>query len=227
MTVNVYIPTPYRRLTSGTTHVAVTLAEGAKLLDLVDTLDALHPGVKAEIWADEDFKNYVNVYVNGEEARAVAGKHTALANGDEVAFVPMLAGGSDSLVIERIHLNDMVAHAHAEYPNECCGLLSGSGLVVRRIHRMTNTEASPVLYVMDPREQIRVFDDIDQRSEDLVAIYHSHTHTEAYPSPTDVRLAYYPDSICLIVSLSDRAAPVARAFRIVDSVISEVPVEVR
>ncbi len=228
MDVTVYVPTPYRRLTGGSAHITIALAEGADLGGLVDAFDAAHPGIRGEIWEGDDFKHYINVYLNGEEVRALEGRRTALHPGDEVAFVPMLAGGSDDVcVMAREHYDEIVAHARSEFPNECCGLLSGKDLRVARVHRMTNSEASPVLYVMDPREQIRVFDDIDRQGEDLVAIYHSHTRSAPYPSATDVRMAFYPESLYVIVSLQDMESPTIGAFRIVDGEIRQVRMEIR
>jgi proteasome lid subunit RPN8/RPN11/molybdopterin converting factor small subunit len=226
--VTVYIPTPLRRLTSGAAHVPIEIApDRSTLAELVDRIDGRFPGLKDELWAGDDFKHYVNVYVNGDEVRARAGAATRLAEGDQVAFIPMLAGGGEALEVAQAILDDIYAHAAADYPNECCGLLSGTGLAVRRGHRMRNVEASPVVYLMDPKEQLTVFDRIDRDGEELIAIYHSHTHSAAYPSPTDVRLAYYPESVYVIVSLADRAKPVARAFRIVDGAIAEMEVAVR
>jgi proteasome lid subunit RPN8/RPN11 len=87
------------------------------------------------------------------------------------------------------------------------------------------------MYVMDPREQLRMMDEIDASGEELLAIYHSHTRSAAYPSRTDVELAFFPDTLYLIVSLADRDAPEIRAFRISRSApegeqIVEEPVEV-
>ena len=69
------------------------------------------------------------------------------------------------------------------------------------------------MYVMDPREQLRIMDEIDDAGDDLLAIYHSHTRSAAYPSRTDVELAFFPDTLYLIVSIADREAPEIRAFR--------------
>jgi proteasome lid subunit RPN8/RPN11/molybdopterin converting factor small subunit len=227
-TVSVYIPTPMRRLTGGRAHVDVEVRPGeTTLAQVVDLIEQLHPGLKAEIWEGADFKHYVNVYMNGEEVRALDGSATRVASGDQVAFVPMLAGGTDRLTIPRPIAEDMFEHANADFPNECCGLLAGHGSEVTRLHRMTNVEASPFMYLMDPKEQLQVFDAIDQAGDELLAIYHSHTHTQAYPSQTDIKQAYYPDSVYLIVSLAERANPVARAFRIVDGQVSELEVEIR
>ena len=109
---------------------------------------------------------------------------------------------------------DLVAHATADFPNECCGMLAGQDATATRVLRSTNAEASPFMYVIDPREQMRIMDDIDDAGEDLLAIYHSHTRSAAYPSRTDVELAFYPDTLYLIVSLQDREKPDIRAFRL-------------
>ena len=109
---------------------------------------------------------------------------------------------------------ELVEHARADLPNECCGMIAGRGDTATRVHRATNTEGSPFMYVMDPREQLRIMDAIDDSGDDLLAIYHSHTRSAAYPSRTDVELAFYPDTLYLIVSIADRDAPEIRAFRL-------------
>jgi proteasome lid subunit RPN8/RPN11 len=86
---------------------------------------------------------------------------------------------------------------------------------------MTNADASPATYRLDGKEQLRVFDDLDERGWDLWAIYHSHTHSEAYPSETDRRLAFYPEARYILVSLLDRETPVIRSFWIVDGEVTE------
>jgi proteasome lid subunit RPN8/RPN11 len=126
---------------------------------------------------------------------------------------------------------ELVAHAIADLPNECCGMIAGSGSVATRVLRAANTEGSPFMYVMDPREQLRIMDDIEDAGEDLLAIYHSHTRSAAYPSRTDVELAFFPDTLYLIVSIADREAPEIRAFRISRGApdgeqIAEEPVEI-
>lgn len=126
---------------------------------------------------------------------------------------------------------ELVAHAIADLPNECCGMLSGADGLARRVHRATNAEGSPFMYVMDGREQLRIMDEIDDAGEDLIAIYHSHTRSAAYPSRTDVELAFFPDTLYLIVSIADRDAPDIRAFRLSRGApegeqIAEEPVEI-
>ncbi len=121
----------------------------------------------------------------------------------------------------------MIAHAHADYPNECCGLLAGRGQRVEYVFRGRNVDQSPYTYRLDPQEQLHFFKDVDARGMDLVAIYHSHTQSPAYPSRTDVAKAVYPDAAYLIVSLEDSQAPVVRAFRVRDGVIAEEELAIR
>lgn len=120
---------------------------------------------------------------------------------------------------------DIVAQAREEYPNEACGLIAGEAGVPVHLFRMRNADESPVTYRLDPKEQLEVFNEMDDRGWDLFAIYHSHTGTEAYPSLTDVRLALYPEASYLLLSLSDDE-PVLRGFRILDGEITEHEVRV-
>lgn len=121
--------------------------------------------------------------------------------------------------------DEMVKHAEAELPNEACGVLAGSDGRAVQLYPMRNAEQSPVVYRFDEREQLKVFNEIEGRGLDLLAFFHSHTHTEAFPSPTDRSNAHwtdpltgelvpsYPGTRYLILSLADRAAPVLRGFR--------------
>src|SRR5215210_9365017 len=119
----------------------------------------------------------------------------------------------------------MVAHALEGRPNEVCGLLAGHDADVTHVFRARNKEASPVRYEIDPADLLRIFREIDDADLEHVGIYHSHTHTQAYPSATDLRLAYYPDALYFIVSLLDERAPHIRAFRIRDGEITEEPID--
>jgi proteasome lid subunit RPN8/RPN11 len=115
----------------------------------------------------------------------------------------------------------IVAHARSDFPYEVCGLLAGQGGVVVRHYQIPNATRSMTTYSMEGRALLAAMREIDDREWDLLAIYHSHTHTEAFPSRTDVELAFYPDAVYLIVSLEDREAPVLRGFDIVDGRITE------
>jgi proteasome lid subunit RPN8/RPN11 len=124
-------------------------------------------------------------------------------------------------------IDEMVAHAREEAPNECCGLVASSNGDAVRVYRAANAEHSPVKYVVDPRDQIRIQNDIDRNGWDLGAIYHSHTRTEPFPSQTDVNLARnWPDPLYVIVGVAGDDTDV-RAFRIVDGTVTETALEVR
>jgi [CysO sulfur-carrier protein]-S-L-cysteine hydrolase len=110
-------------------------------------------------------------------------------------------------------VDEIVDHCERGRPNEACGILAGSDGVISRVFRMTNVDASPVRYTLDPKEQLAVYTKIDEEGWELGAVFHSHTRTEAYPSPTDVRLAA-EDVPYLIVSLASDP-PALRAFRII------------
>jgi proteasome lid subunit RPN8/RPN11 len=152
-----------------------------------------------------------------------------------------VAGSPPRLQIPQQILDDMVAHARELDPFECCGLLAGKDGKVLRHYRIKNTVAedarapqvfhdadvkrldqlpkttrAEVAYFMAPKEMLAAFKDMRQRELDLMVIYHSHTHSPAYPSTTDVGLAYYPDAAYLIVSLEDKRKPELRAYWIKD-----------
>ena len=117
--------------------------------------------------------------------------------------------------------DEMVAHGLAAFPNEACGLLAGKEGRAVRFFAMKNLDASPVTYRLDPKEQLHAFDEMDDQGWDLLAIFHTHTHSEAYPSETDRKQAFYPEASYLVMSLSNRTNPVVRSFRIEDGEVSE------
>jgi len=123
--------------------------------------------------------------------------------------------------------DEIVAHAREDCPNECVGLLLGKDQRAERLLRMENVEHSPLNYRVDARELLRIFDEMDALGLELVGIYHSHTHSPARPSKTDIDLAGYPDAHYLIVSLQDPERPDLRAFFIVDGVVEEQEVVLR
>ncbi len=127
--------------------------------------------------------------------------------------------------LEQEYIDQMIAHAREDVPNECCGVLLGQNGQVHQFRRCTNAEHSPFRYSVAPQELLAIDRDARQHDWEVVAIYHSHTHTEAYPSPTDVRLAAYPEAYYVLVSLQQPDQPVVRAYRIRDGVISEEAIE--
>lgn len=126
---------------------------------------------------------------------------------------------------------ELVAWAAAGAPNEACGILAGDraasdGGRAIRFHPLTNVEASPFLYRIDPVEQLHAMLAIDDADEVVWGIFHSHVASPAEPSVTDVSLAFYPDALYLIGSLADPAAPHIRAWSIAGDEVTEVPLEV-
>lgn len=113
------------------------------------------------------------------------------------------------------------SHALEDDPDECCGILAGRDSKVSKLYRMTNVDHSPYRYNMDPKELYNIYNEIDNDGLEIVGIYHSHTHSEAYPSDTDVRLVTWPDASYILVSLMNKKNPEVRAFRIVDGNITE------
>ena len=124
------------------------------------------------------------------------------------------------LTLPRDFIDEMVAHAREDAPNECCGIIAGKDGTAVKLFRAKNAEASPYRYSVDPQDLFRIHRETDENGWDFLAIYHSHTASEAYPSPTDVRLAFWPESYYILVSLMD-AQPAVRAFRIVDERVTE------
>jgi proteasome lid subunit RPN8/RPN11 len=128
--------------------------------------------------------------------------------------------------LDRIFFDEMVEHGLAAFPNESCGVLAGKEGRPVKFFAMTNRDASPVTYRLDPKEQLRVFDEMDEQGWDLLGIFHTHTHSEAYPSETDRAQAFYPEAEYLVMSLSDRANPILRSFHIQDDEIVERELEI-
>src|ERR1700750_738830 len=114
----------------------------------------------------------------------------------------------------------MLGHAYDGYPLEACGLLVGDDEVVRRFVACTNEAASARIYTIPPKELLRAERAAEDDGLAILGVVHSHTHTQAYPSPTDVAQAPDPEWHYVIVSLK-REAPEARSYRIVDGVIGE------
>jgi len=124
-------------------------------------------------------------------------------------------------------VDEMIAHARADFPNECCGMLGGRDGEATSVIRVANSAASPLRYEMDPQEQYNALKSIEDDGGELLAIYHSHTKSAAYPSQTDVNQAVaWPDQIYVIVSLADEEAPDVKAFLLKDLKIADAEFEV-
>jgi proteasome lid subunit RPN8/RPN11 len=121
-------------------------------------------------------------------------------------------------------VDDVLAHARKDHPDECCGIIAAKDGVPTRLFAMTNAERSPTGFVFDPQEQLRVWRAMDDADEELFVVYHSHTMTEAYPSRTDVRWsANTPGAHWLLVSTRS-AEDEVRSFTIDGETITEEPV---
>lgn len=124
-------------------------------------------------------------------------------------------------VPEAIH-QVMVSHARQCYPEEACGLLAGeTDGRLTKAYPLTNVARSPVNYVIDPAEHFGALRDAESKGWELVGVFHSHTHSPAYPSPTDVALAAEPDWLYVLVGMERTDALSVRGFRIRDRLITE------
>lgn len=136
-----------------------------------------------------------------------------------------------TLTMDRALADEMVEHCLAGRPQEACGLLAASEGRIVHVFTMANASQSPVRYSLEPKEQFAVYKKIEQEGWELGGVFHSHTHTEAFPSPTDVRMAS-EDVPYVIVSLAREPASI-KAFRIIkdnwtdgEGQIEEIPVDV-
>jgi proteasome lid subunit RPN8/RPN11 len=136
------------------------------------------------------------------------------------------------LKIRRETYDEIIAHARRDHPDEACGVVAGAAGSddPSRFIPMLNAARSPTFYEFDSTDLLRLYQEMDERDEEPVVIYHSHTATEAYPSRTDISLALEPGAHYVLVSTRDGAhidGPVEfRSFRIVDGAVTEEEVEV-
>jgi proteasome lid subunit RPN8/RPN11 len=131
----------------------------------------------------------------------------------------------------------LIDHARAGYPNEACGLLIGDraasdGGRPLRFEATANKAASPYRYEIDPDDLYRLTIATEDAGEMFWGIVHSHTHTPAVPSPTDIGLAFYPDALYVLVSLAgdetdrETGTPSVRAWRILAGAVHEVALDI-
>ncbi|HEY5053465.1 MAG TPA: M67 family metallopeptidase [Solirubrobacterales bacterium] len=129
--------------------------------------------------------------------------------------------------ISQALIDEMVAHARVDLPNECCGMVGGKDGEATVVHRVVNSAASPLRYEMDSQGQYNALKAIEDDGGELLAIYHSHTKSAAYPSQTDVNQAVaWPEQIYVIVSLADQDAPDVKAYLLKDLRIADVEIAV-
>lgn len=228
MAVTVRLPGSLRDAVGGENKVS---AQGRTLGEVLDDIERRHPGFRSQV-VDEAgaLRTYVNVYVGEEDARGAAGLDTPVAEGAEIMVIPAMAGGRtatrEKLALPRSIVDDVVAHAREQGRLECCGLVAArAGRPTRAVRCANVTEQPSVRYRIDPREQLRAFRDMDAAGEELLAIYHSHPVSQAYPSPTDRAEAHYPDAAYIVVSLRTEE-PELRAFRISGDAVRELELEI-
>lgn len=135
-----------------------------------------------------------------------------------------------ALEISQKIVNAILEQSRAEYPDECCGVILGpvgSDKPVR-LKPMINSAHSPTFYEFDPKDLLVLYREVDDRDEEIVVIYHSHTETEAYPSRTDIAYAGEPGAHYVLVSTRKEIAPATefRSYRIVDGVVTEEEVSI-
>jgi proteasome lid subunit RPN8/RPN11 len=119
-------------------------------------------------------------------------------------------------------IDEMVAHAREDLPNECCGMVGGAGDEASVVVPVVNLAASPLRFEMDPQGQYNALKSIEDAGKEMLAIYHSHTKSAAYPSQTDVNQAVnWPDAIYLIVSLQEPDAPEVKGYWLRDMKIAD------
>jgi len=126
------------------------------------------------------------------------------------------------LTIKKADLQGIYEHCNRVYPNEACGILAGRDNSVQKVYPLVSEKPSPTFYQVDSKEHFRVIREMREAGIDLVSIYHSHPGGPAFPSSTDVDLAFYPEAVYLIVSLMDRKNPVAKGYNIIEREITEV-----
>lgn len=129
------------------------------------------------------------------------------------------------LTLTRAMVDQVIAHARRDHPDEACGVIAGRDGMATRVVEMENAERSPTFYRFDAQEQLRVWRAMDDADEVPMVIYHSHTATEAHPSRTDISLASEPDAHYLLVSTRVQTDEV-RSFRIADGAVTEEPVQI-
>ena len=128
------------------------------------------------------------------------------------------------------HVDAIYQQSIAEYPDECCGVIIGpeGSNSAEILKPMVNSAHSPTFYEFDSKDLLSLYRDLDDNSQEIIVIYHSHTETEAYPSRTDIAYASEPNAHYVLVSTRKEIAPERefRSYRIIDGVVTEEAVEI-
>jgi [CysO sulfur-carrier protein]-S-L-cysteine hydrolase len=129
--------------------------------------------------------------------------------------------------LTRDQLHQLIAQARRDAPNETCGIIAGKDERATKILPLKNVDLEPrVRYNADPLELLHALREIEDNDWEHLAIYHSHPASPAYPSPTDIARAFYPNAVYLLISLMNPEQATVRAFHIVDEGVSEITLEI-
>lgn len=135
-----------------------------------------------------------------------------------------------TLRITAAHVEAILEQSRAQYPDECCGVILGpkESDSAQVLKPMVNVAHSPTFYEFDSKDLLALYRELDDNSQEIVVVYHSHTETEAYPSRTDISYASEPGAHYVLVSTRKEIAPENefRSFRIIDGVVTEEDVEI-
>jgi proteasome lid subunit RPN8/RPN11 len=124
-------------------------------------------------------------------------------------------------------LKQLIALARADAPQETCGIIGGKDGRALQIYPLKNVDDQPqVRYLGDPQQQLHALQEIDEKGWDVLAIYHSHPATQAYPSQTDIGRAFYPDAIYMLISLMNPEQATVRAYTIHEGQVGEITLEI-
>jgi [CysO sulfur-carrier protein]-S-L-cysteine hydrolase len=129
---------------------------------------------------------------------------------------------ADLFFLEKKYADEMIAHAHREVPNECCGIMAGVNNKVVKFYQTINTERNPARYRIDSQQMFAIYKEIRENGWEISGIYHSHVQTAAYPSPADTKNAVLSGPVYLIVSLQNPEQAVIKGFRILEGNITEI-----
>jgi len=135
-----------------------------------------------------------------------------------------------TLRITTAHVEAILEQSRAQYPDECCGVILGpeGSDSAQVLKPMVNAAHSPTFYEFDPKDLLALYREVDDNSQEIIVVYHSHTETEAYPSRTDISYASEPGAHYVLVSTRKEIAPENefRSYRIIDGVVTEEDVEI-
>ena len=134
------------------------------------------------------------------------------------------------IIIPRIIISKLFEHSLLEDPNECCGLLLGNDERVIEIRNLNNVHDNPMTrYEIDRNDLMKVQKYCDNNNMEILGVYHSHTHTQAYPSPTDIKVARlikdFFDAYYILISLIEKTRPIIRGYKIDLESVTEIIVE--